>query len=164
MTRLTTDKPVSEMGGYELAHNCCYIQNGVARYRDYGYRNHDRDIDARDLARHLMEHNGYWNNYGDDSPITNRELLDDDIFDETMIDQLMLGEEDLEGLIAIFYRLIWAMADLRETLKDYEDTGLSPSRIIEMDQLYLEKCQEVAKYKPLEGYTYEGQQLYIKRE
>lgn len=111
-----------------------------------------------------MVHNGYWNNYGDDSPITDKELVDDDIFDEVMIEHLAFGEEDLEGLIAIFYRLIWAMADLRETLKDYEDTGLSPSRIIEMDQLYLEKCQEVAKYKPLEGYTYEGQQLYIKQE
>ena len=59
MNRLTTDKPVSDMGGYELAHNCCYIQNGLARYRDY-----DKDIDARDLARHLMAHNGFWNDYG----------------------------------------------------------------------------------------------------
>lgn len=159
MTRLTTDKPVSEMGGYELAQNCCYIKNGVARYRDY-----DKDVDARALARHLMVHNGYWNNYGDDSPMTDKELVDDDIFDEVMIEHLAFGEEDQEGLIAIFYRLIWAMADLRETLKSYEDTGLSPGQIIEMDQLYLEKCQEVAKYKPLEGYTYEGQQLYIKRE
>lgn len=120
MTRLTTDKPVSDMGGYELAHNCCYIQNGVARYRDY-----DKDIDARDLARHLMERNGYWNNYGD-SPITDKELLDNKVFEETMIEKLMLGEDDPEGLIAIFYRLTWAMADLHETLKEYEDTGLSP--------------------------------------
>ena len=158
MTRLTTDKPVSDMGGFELAHNCCYIQNGVARYRDY-----DKDIDARDLARHLMEHNGYWTNHGD-SALTDKELLDNETFDETMIEQLMFGEEDPEGLIAIFYRLIWAMADLRETLKGYEDTGLSLEQIIEMDELYLEKCQEVAKYKPLEGYNYEGQQLYIKQE
>lgn len=158
MTRLTTDKPVSEMGGYELANNCCYIQNGVARYRDY-----NKDVDARALARHLMVYNGFWNDCGD-SPITDKELVDNDIFDETMIEYLAFGEEDLEGLIAIFYRLIWAMADLREALKEYEDTGLSPGQIIEMDQLYLEKCQEVAKYKPIEGYTYDGQQSYIKRE
>lgn len=142
MERLTTEKPVSDMGGYELVHNCCYIQNGLARYRDY-----DKDIDARDLARHLMVHNGFWNNYGDDSSITDKELVDDDIFDEVMIEHLAFGEEDLEGLIAIFYRLIWAMADLRERLKEYEDTGLSPGQIIEMDELYREKCQELAASK-----------------
>lgn len=157
MTRLTTEKPVSDMGGYELAHNCCYIQNGVARYRDY-----DKDIEARDLARHLMERNGFWNDYAD-SQITDKELTDNDIFDETMIDLLMLGEDDIEGLIAIFYRLTWAMAELRERLKEYEDTGLSPGQILEIDQLYQEKCQELAvskheagAYQPLEGYTYEG--------
>lgn len=133
MNRLTTDKPVSDMGGYELAHNCCYIQNGVARYRDY-----DKDIDARDLARHLMAHNGFWNDYGD-SPITDKELVDDEFFDEVMIEHLAFGEEDHEGLIAIFYRLIWAMADLRETLKEYEDTGT------------VQECREaIEKEKPKE--------------
>ena len=35
MERLTTDKDVSEMGMFELAHNSCYIKDGKARYRDY---------------------------------------------------------------------------------------------------------------------------------
>ena len=48
MERLTTNKDVSEMGIYELAHNGCYIKDGVARYRDF-----ETDIDARDLAREL---------------------------------------------------------------------------------------------------------------
>lgn len=30
-------------------------------------------------------------------------------------------------------------------LKDYEKTGLMPEQIVEMDELYLEKCKEVAK-------------------
>ncbi len=155
MTRLTTDKQVSEMNMTELAHNCCHIDgNNCARYRDY-----DKDIDARDLARHLMEHNGYWNNYGD-SPATDKELIDDEVFDETMMDMLMYGEDDSEGLIALFYRNLWAMAELRERLKGYEDTGLTSGQIVEMDQLYAEKCREVARYQPLEGYTYEGRQLY----
>jgi len=155
MTRLTTDKQASEMNMLELAHNCCYIGgDNCARYRDF-----DKDIDARDLARHLMEHNGYWKNYGD-SPITDKELIDDETFDDTMIDILMYGEDDSEGLIALFYRNLWAMAELRERLKEYEDTGLTPGQIMEMDQLYAEKCQEVAHYQPLEGYTYEGRQLY----
>lgn len=36
MNRLTTDKPVSEMGMYELALNSCYVaKDGTARYRDF---------------------------------------------------------------------------------------------------------------------------------
>ena len=30
-------------------------------------------------------------------------------------------------------------------LHDYEKTGLSPEQIIEMDELYAEKCKEVAE-------------------
>lgn len=30
-------------------------------------------------------------------------------------------------------------------LKDYEETGLMPEQIVEMDELYAEKCKEVAK-------------------
>lgn len=30
-------------------------------------------------------------------------------------------------------------------LKDYEETGLMPEQIVEMDELYTEKCKEVAK-------------------
>ncbi len=30
-------------------------------------------------------------------------------------------------------------------LKDYEETGLMPERMVEMDELYTEKCKEVAK-------------------
>ena len=48
MERLTTNKDVSEMGMYELAHNCCYCKDSIARYRDF-----ENDIDARDLAREL---------------------------------------------------------------------------------------------------------------
>lgn len=43
MERLTTNKDVSKMGMYELAHNSCYIKDGKARYRDY-----DLDVDARE--------------------------------------------------------------------------------------------------------------------
>lgn len=41
-------------------------------------------------------------------------------------------------------------------LKDYEETGLMPEQIVEMDELYLKKCQEVAKLqKKLEAYRAE---------
>lgn len=55
MNRLTTNKKVSEMGMHELAHNSCYAKDGKARYRDF-----DKDIDARDFARELMQKYGFW--------------------------------------------------------------------------------------------------------
>ena len=106
MERLTTNKDVSEMGMLELAHNSCYCKEGAARYRDF-----ENDIDARELARQLLK--DYAD--GDDA------FVDDDDFDEEMIELLMYGTSTMEGLIALFYRNMWAMADLREKLKEYED-------------------------------------------
>ena len=106
MERLTTNKDVSEMGMYELAHNACYIKDGVARYRDF-----ETDIDARDLARELA-----W-------MLADIELSSyDDNFDEEMLENLQydITKEPI-GLIALFYRNLWAMADLRERLSEYED-------------------------------------------
>lgn len=106
MDRLTSNKAVSEMGMFELAHNACYIKDGKARYRDY-----DIDIDARELTRKLLKDHA-----DDDNAFT-----DDDNFDDWMIDYLQEGLDSKEGLIALFYRNLWAMADLREKLKRYED-------------------------------------------
>ena len=106
MERLTTNKNVSKMGMYELAHNSCYYKDGVARYRDF-----ENDMDARDLARELA-----WS-------LTDLELSrDNECFDEEMIENLQydIMKEPI-GLIALFYRNLWAMADLRERLKEYED-------------------------------------------
>ncbi len=106
MERLTTNKNVSEMGMYELAHNACYVKDGLARYRDF-----EMDIDARDFARNLM------------TTLMNEHMpLDDDSFDEEIIENLIYDPfSDIRGLIALFYRNLWAMADLREKLKAYED-------------------------------------------
>ena len=106
MERLTTNKEKSEMGMYELAHNSCYCKDGVARYRDF-----ENDIDARDLARELA-----WS-------LTDIELSrDNECFDEEMFENLQydITKEPI-GLIALFYRNLLAMADLRERLKEYED-------------------------------------------
>lgn len=110
MERLTTDKPVEEMGMYKLAHNSCYIdENLSARYRDF-----ETDIDIRELARDIMREFKIWE-------IDDDEMLSDEIFDETIMDNLQYGTKELEGLIALFYRNLWAMAELRERLKYYED-------------------------------------------
>lgn len=106
MERLTSDKPVSEMSMYELAHNSCYAEDGNARYRDY-----ETDIDAREFAIKLLE------NYAD---IPNDFTCDEDL-DDFMSDFLLYGKDCITGLIAVLYQHIWAMADLRERLKEYED-------------------------------------------
>lgn len=110
MKRLTTEKqPVNEMSMLELAHNGCYIdKNRNARYRDFSM-----DIDARDLVRKIYKDKNiampyeFWN--------------DDDAFDEIMLANMEDGLEEVDGFIALFYRNLWAMAELREHLKVYED-------------------------------------------
>ena len=107
MKRLTMDN-VEEMGMFGLAHNCCYIdENRNTRYRDFKI-----DIDARELAKGLM-----------------RELTEDAVSfesDEDFDDWMgcYIGEDGIctqRGLIATFYQNLWAMAELREKLKYYED-------------------------------------------
>lgn len=107
MKRLTMDN-LEEMGMFSLAHNCCYIdENGNTRYRDF-----EIDIDARELAKGLL-----------------RELTEDAVSfesDEDFDDWMgcYIGEDGIctqRGLIANFYQNLWAMAELRERLKYYED-------------------------------------------
>lgn len=107
MKRLTMDN-LEEMGMFSLAHNCCYIdENRNTRYRDF-----EIDIDARELAKGLL-----------------RELTEDVVSfesDEDFDDWMgcCIGEDGIctpRGLIATFYQNLWAMAELRERLKYYED-------------------------------------------
>lgn len=107
MERLTSNKKVSDMSMIELAHNSCYADDERnARYRDY-----EMDMDARDFARNLMVTLAK-----DEMPISDTE------FDEEILDNLAIDPfSDVRGLIALFYRDLWAMANLRETLKKYED-------------------------------------------
>jgi hypothetical protein len=107
MERLTSNKEASDMSMIELAHNSCYADDKRnARYRDY-----EMDMDARDFARNLMATLAK-----DEMPISNTE------FDEEILDNLAIDTfSDVRGLIALFYRNLWAMANLRETLKAYED-------------------------------------------
>lgn len=107
MERLTSNKEASDMSMIELAHNSCYADDKRnARYRDY-----EMDMDARDFARSLMVTLAK-----DEMPISDTE------FDEEILDNLAIDTfSDVRGLIALFYRNLWAMANLRETLKKYED-------------------------------------------
>ena len=106
MDRLTLNKKVSDMSMTELAHNSCYAKDGEAFYRDF-----DCEISARDLARKLYK-------FYSDIKLSD----DNDDFDEEMLNELQYDPEIYpEGFIAIFYRNLWAQADLYEALKRYED-------------------------------------------
>lgn len=135
MKRLTFEKPVEKMGMWELAHNSCYSKEGEARYRDFC-----EDRDARQYARDILKNiPGY---------MVSAEV---DAFDEEMLDLLQYDplsehkEDAILGLIALYYRGIWAQADLYERLKEYENTGHTPEEIGVFDQMYLEKCFEVTR-------------------
>lgn len=110
MERLTSNKATSDMSMIELAYNCSYADNdGNARYRNYGL-----DIDSRKFVRSLIK------------DICEDDLSDmtDEEFDEYMSEMLSIEPDSQIGLLALFYRNLWAMADLRERLKYYEDLEL----------------------------------------
>ncbi len=107
MERLTTNKSVAEMSMIELAHNSCYADDERnARYRDYNL-----DVDSRWLVRNLAK-----DICGEDF----KDLSDEEV-DEYMASMLSVEIDSTIGLLALFYRNLWAMADLREKLKYYED-------------------------------------------
>lgn len=129
MGRLTVNKPVSEMTMVELAHNNCFVKDGETFYRDY-----EGEMSARDMTRELAKMSGY------ELPDNNEE------FDCEIMDDLYVTENVTErNLIALFYRNLWAQAELYEYLKKYEDTGITPEKIREIDKLYEEKCRELAE-------------------
>lgn len=125
MNRLTTDTPVLEMGMYELAHNSCFAQDGEAYYRDF-----DREISARNFARELAKHFGY--EYSEDD-----EDFDYEIMDDLPVDTVF----EVRELIALFYRGLWAQADLYERLKKYEKIG-TLEELQELVELRKEKCPQ----------------------
>lgn len=138
MERLTTDKPVTEMSMAELAHNSCFAKDRNAMYRDY-----EKEYDAREFIRKIAkQYNTVYELDVDDDFFS-----DDDVFDETLLDWLQYDTDDMCGLIALFYRNMWAQADLYEVLKQYEGTGLTPEQIQQMSQMYQAKCEEINKLK-----------------
>lgn len=122
MERLTSNKPTPDMNMFELAHNSCYAdEKRNARYRDC-----ELDIDSRELVRSLVK------------DMCNEDLSDmsDEEFDEYMAEMLSVEVDSRIGLLALFYRNLWAMADLREKLKEYED-------LEEQGRLLRLPCKEV---------------------
>ena len=113
MYRLTTDNPTDNI---EASLNLFYVRDGDAFIRGGGDAPDYADISVTDFIRK-----------------TARTLCPDMLLPESaeeisfaMAEYLFDGYEEPSGLIALLYTAAWSYAELRERLKAYEDTGLSP--------------------------------------
>ena len=114
MERLTSNN-TWEMDMRQLALNQVYIEDGWAWYQG-GVPEHDQSV--CDLIRTAA-----------DTLMVELPMLGDDALSDLMADWLQYGEEEPEGILAILYRALCAMAELRDKLSRYEDTGLEPEEI-----------------------------------
>lgn len=141
MERLTSNKPIPDMNMLELAYNSCYLD----KERKARYRNYELDIDSRELAKDLVE------------DMCDEDLSDmsDEEFDEYMSEMLSVEVDSQIGLLALFYRNLWAMADLREKLKGYEDLE-EQGRLLKMlcnrgDEVYFIKSAFSLAHFPIKA-------------
>lgn len=117
MKRLTSGNTF-EMNMRQLALNQVYVgKDGWARYVE----GPECECSVCDLIRTASE------TLSVELPI----LSDEDLSD-LMTDWLQYGAEEPEGVVAILYRALCAMAEVRDKLFRYEDTGLEPEEIDEL--------------------------------
>lgn len=116
MYRLTTDNPTDNI---EASLNLFYVRDGDAFIRGGGDAPDYADISVTDFIRK-----------------TARTLCPDMLLPESaeeisfaMAEYLFDGDEEPSGLIALLYTAAWSYAELRERLKAYEDTGLTPEEL-----------------------------------
>lgn len=129
MERLTSDN-VHEMSMTELALNQVFVKDGWAWYR----KAPEDECSVCDLIRSAAAKGMDLEDIELDQNLTDDELGD------IMLDWLQFGEAEPEGILAILYRALWAMAELRERLNQYEDTGLTPEEITEMKRAWNAVC------------------------
>lgn len=108
MKRLTSNN-VHEMNMTELALNQVSVENGWAWY----IKAPEDTCSVCDLIRSAAAK-------GLEDIELDPNLTDEELGD-VMLDWLQFGETEPEGILSILYRALWAMAELRERLKLYED-------------------------------------------
>ena len=114
--RLTTDSPKNNV---EMALNLFFVKDKEGWVRGYG--KDGADISLFDLSRDLTR----WN-----CPYVDLDISDDS-FSMMMAEWLWEDVESFEHVLALLYQAAWVCAELRERLKAYEDTGLTPERCAE---------------------------------
>lgn len=122
MVRLTTDNPTDNI---EASLNLFYVRDGDAFIRGGGDAPDYADISVTDFIRKAA-----------------RTLCPDMLLPESaeeisfaMAEYLFDGYEEPSGLVALLYTAAWSYAELRERLKAYEDTGLSPEKVSWMKEV-----------------------------
>ncbi|MGM9615698.1 MAG: hypothetical protein ACI3W7_09275 [Oscillospiraceae bacterium] len=122
MNRLTTDTP---NGNTENALNLFYIKDMETWVRGGGDAPNHPDVRLveyiRDIARkHSLN--------------ISLDTSDEDLCDE-LFAILLDGTDTIEGIVATLNTAAWAFSALREKLKKYEDTGLTPEMCAELVKL-----------------------------
>ena len=103
-----------------MALNLFFVKDKEVWVRGYG--KDGADISLFDLSRDLTR----WN-----CPYVDLDILDDS-FSMMMAEWLWEDVETSEHLIALLYQAGWVCAELRERLKAYEGTGLTPAEVHSM--------------------------------
>lgn len=116
MKRLTTDTPKDNM---EMARNLFYVRDGWVWIRGGGPAPEYEDISLCDYVRKIArDHKLEMGLSSDDYEVS-------DAMTELFIDE----SDTIEGIVATLYTAGWAFAEIRQRLKAYEDTGLSPDEV-----------------------------------
>ena len=126
MKRLTSDN-VFEMSMTELALNQVFVEDGWAWYR----KGPEDECSVCDLIRGAAAKGLDLEDIELDPNLTDEELGD------VMLDWLQFGEKTPEGVLAILYRALWAMAEVRERLREARESlrndPLTPEQLLELE-------------------------------
>lgn len=106
---------VKKMGICDLAHNCMFIKNGSAWYRNFS-----EEMPLYDLMQILIKHH-----VSKDSEIV-EEMNEEELCEyiTEIYGGYLDGWESIEFVLAAFYHMAWGFAEVRESLKGYEEESL----------------------------------------
>lgn len=114
---LVTDKPETNVSN---ALNMFYVKDQQTFVRGYG--ENGQDIDLIDFVKRIAKRQRI--------PM---QKMDAHEVAEHLTDVLFDGEpESKEGLLALFFTAAWAFAEIRERLKEYEESGMEPQRVAQL--------------------------------
>lgn len=121
--RLTTEDP---QGNYEWMHNLTTVKNREVYLREW---NNECDVNLVDFCKAE-----YKKIYGNEPNVSTEEF-----------GELMDGDD----LLSAFYWMAVGYAELRNRLKQYEDTGLSPQEIEKSSKMKFIKLTNVVQFENL---------------
>lgn len=124
------------MNMLELSKNCMYVKDDWCRYRDYNI-----DVGLIDFIVEIS------NKLGGNIITADGDY---EVISEELWNNLQCGYDNIDGIIALLYTRLAALANLRRRLKEYEDLKLTPEQIREIDNLYSEQAKELGEYKDAE--------------